>query len=311
MTEQAKSTTRSWKLVGMRSALVLAVVAAGAATYAGVRIAEFETSMKRVYDVPLRPVQRSTDPAVLARGEHLARSLGGCFTCHGQNLGGGRVEKMGPLGQIQAPNITSGKQGMLAAYGDAELARLLKHGVRRDGTSVRFMPSQDYSWWPDSDIDALISYLRTVPPVDGTPGVVELGLLGKLFDRLGMVAFDVARRIDHENLPQAPPPSESAQYGAYIARLCQGCHGEKLSGGRIPGTPSEIPEPSNLTPHETGLKDWTFADFDKLMRTGIRKDGSKLHPFMPTDNTKHFSDTEMKALWAFLRSLPPIPRGNR
>ena len=292
-------------------AVVLAVVASGAAAYAGAHVAAYESSMSKVYDVPLEHIQRSSDPAVLARGEHLARALGGCFACHGKNLEGGKIEEMGPLGRYQAPNITSGKDGVLSAYDDAELARLLKHGIRRDGTSVRFMPSQDYSWWPQADIVALISYLRTVPPVDGTPGLFELGVLGKVLDRMDLVPLDIARRIDHENLPEAPPPSESAQYGSYVGRLCQGCHGEKLSGGRIPGTPPEIPEPSNLTPHETGLKGWTYADFEKLMRRGIRKNGAKLHPFMPIDATKHFSETEMKALWAYLRSLPPVAHGNR
>ena len=94
-------------------------------------------------------------------------------------------------------------------------------------------------------------------------------------------------------------------------RLCSGCHGEHLSGGRIPGTPDSIPVPLNLTPDHTGLSGWSFADFDKLMRTGVRRNGKQLDPFMPVNSWKNLDDTEMHALWAFLQTVPPTPLGQR
>ena len=51
----------------------------------------------------------------------------------------------------------------------------------------------------------------------------------------------------------------------------------------MPGAPPSLPIPLNLTPDATGLKDWTFDDFDKLMSTGIRKNGKQLDPFMPIE----------------------------
>lgn len=291
--------------------LLVVLVVLGVGVFALLQARAFDQSMAKVYDIPLREVQRSEDPAVLARGKHLANGLGACTGCHGADYGGGMVEEMGPVGRFGNPNITPGKNGALAVYTDAELARLVKHGIRRDGTSVRFMPSGDFSWWPDSDVDALISYLRTVPPKDTEIVGVEVGLLGKVFDRLDMMPLDMARRIDHAKLPVAPPPSESPEYGEHIASLCKGCHGPNLAGGRLPGSPPEIPTPLNITPHETGLKDWTFADFDKLMREGIRMNGAKLHPFMPVQNTSAFNETEMKALWAYLRTVPARPFGER
>ncbi|MCA9572835.1 MAG: hypothetical protein KC656_33585, partial [Myxococcales bacterium] len=62
-------------------------------------------------------------------------------------------------------------------YSDAELHRLLVHGVKRDGTSLRFMASQDFAWWPDEDLAALVGYLRTMPAVTRETGEIEIGLL--------------------------------------------------------------------------------------------------------------------------------------
>jgi mono/diheme cytochrome c family protein len=264
-----------------------------------------------VYDVPAPTIVRSSDAAVLARGKHLAESLGGCATadCHGADLAGGKPLKMGPLGTLTSPNITAAGRG--ANYTDGELARLILHGIKKDGHSVAFMPSQDFSWWPDDDVQAVISYLRTVPPVSRPDGVFELGILAKVLDRRDLVQVDVARRIDHGKRPSAPKPEPTAIYGAFIGRMCFGCHGKSLSGGPIPGAPPSMAVPKNITAHETGIKDWTFADFDRALMTGVRKDGSKMDPMMPIEALGKMNGVEKQALWAYLRSVPPAPFGGR
>ena len=292
-------------------ALVIAVVVVGVAGFVGFQVRAFNKSTAREYEVALRQVAASTDSAVIERGKHLANSLGECTACHGPNLGGGGVDDFGPLGSITFPNITSGKDGRLAEYSDGELARLIKHGIKRDGRSVRFMTSQHFGWWPDADVDALISWLRTVPPVDGNPGVVKLTVMAKVLDRFNAIQLDIARRIDHDNLPKAPAPAPDAQYGAFVVSGCRGCHGENLSGGPIPGAPSTLPVPLNLTPHETGLKGWTYEDFMTAMRDAKRKDGRALDPFMPVQTIKNMNETETRALFAYLQSLPPRAFGGR
>ena len=92
---------------------------------------------------------------------------------------------------------------------------------------------------------------------------------------------------------------------------CKGCHGEHLSGGPLPGAPPSIPVPLNLTPDLTGLREWTFDDFERLMRTGVRKNGKQLDPFMPIESWRNFNDVEMHAIWAYLRTVPPMPWGSR
>lgn len=296
-------------LFGLGGLALTATVAAGAFVLA--KVSAFETSMAKKYEVPLQEVTRSEDPAVIARGKHLAEGLGGCVICHGPNLSGGKVEDLGALGKIKHPNVTGGKNGRGTDYTDAELVRLLRHGLRKDGTSVVFMPSMDTAWWPMEDTVALVSWYRTVPPADGEPALVEVGALGKVLDTLDMIPLDIARRIDHAKKEAPPPPQPTVEYGAYVGRLCQGCHGAGLSGGPIPGAPPSVPVPSNLTPHPTGLQGWTYEDFEKTLRQGVRKDGKKLDPFMPVEATKAFDENEMRGLFAYLQSLPARPFGGR
>jgi mono/diheme cytochrome c family protein len=291
--------------------IVLGVVLVGAGGFLFFQVRAFDASMAKVYDIALPTVARSNNPAVLERGKHLAESLGACTTCHGANLAGGRAEPLGPLGTLVMPNITTGKDGLGTLYSDGQLARLIKHGVKRDGTSVRLMPAQDWSWWPDDDVAALISWVRTQPPVDGDKSAAKFAVMAKLLDRFDAIPIDVARRIDHANLPKAPAPRPDAIYGAFVASSCYGCHGATLSGGPIPGAPPGLAVPLNLTPHETGLKGWTYRDFTTLLREGKRKDGKALDPFMPVEALKNFNEVEMNALWAYLQSVPPRPFGER
>ena len=298
---------RALKVVG----LAVGALALGGAAYGGVQVSQFDASMDKVYDVPVPSIVLSTDATVIARGKHLVESAAACAasSCHGRDLGGGKPIVMGPVGTFSAPNITGANLG--AAYSDGQLARLITHGVKSDGRSVRFMPVQDFSWFPDSDVTAIISYLRTVPPVDRPNEPTVVKTLGKVLDRRNAFPLDIARRLENAKPEIVPEPAPTAAYGAFVTRLCTGCHGEGLSGGPLPGAPPSIPTPLNLTPDATGLKDWTFEDFDRVMRQAVRKNGKPLNPFMPLESWLKIDDVEMHAMWAYLRTLPPAPFGGR
>ncbi len=63
----------------------------------------------------------------------------------------------------------------------------------------------------------------------------------------------------------------------------------------------------NLTPDkETGIGDWTLADFKKALRTGVNKKGEVLLPPMPIMNLQNLPDQDLEAIWAYLRSLKPV-----
>jgi hypothetical protein len=291
--------------------IVIAIVLVIGGGYVGYQANAFDSSVAKKYDIPLPSFARSTDPAVIERGKHLAQSVAGCMAtpCHGQDLSGGVVTDIGPIGKMVAQNLTPA--GVAAQYSDGELARLLLHGVKKDGTTVRMMPVPDFNWLPDEDLVAIISYIRTVPPVEKPSHGFEVGLLGKVLDRRNEFVLDVARRVDHEHRISAPSPAPTASYGAYVSRLCVGCHGEHYSGGPIPGAPPSIPIPKNITPDASGIKEYSFDDFNKLLDTGVRKNGQKLDPFMPVEAIGKMNPIERQALWAFLRTLEPRKFGGR
>src|SRR5678810_1028084 len=95
-------------LIGVGGVVGLIAVVGGVFVFT--QVSAFNSSVARRYDdvpFPMVPA-RSTDPKVLERGKHLIDSVGGACSasdCHGADLGGGNVIKMGPLGEIQAPNM--------------------------------------------------------------------------------------------------------------------------------------------------------------------------------------------------------------
>jgi len=250
---------KSWVKAALKGAGgLLAVGVVGIVGYVSVQVRAFDANMAEVYDVPVPVVVRSSDAAVLARGKHLAESVAACTSssCHGEQLSGGTTIEMGPVATIRGPNVTK----ILLDYSDGDLARLLHHGIKRDGRSVTFMPVQDYAWLPDDDVAAIVSYVRTVPLVDTTSEPTVIKTLGKVLDRKDKIVFDVARHIDHAAGIRAKGATPTVEYGQFLAMGCQGCHGERFSGGPLPGAPSSMAIPLNLTPHETGLKNWSFDD---------------------------------------------------
>lgn len=297
-------------LIGFGSAVGIVLVGGGGFVYT--KVSSFDAGMEKVYDIPLPTVALPADAAALERGKHLAESLAACTLsdCHGGDLGGGKLVEAGPIGSIAAPNITKG--GIGAAYSDAELLRLLRHGVKKDGRSVNLMPVFDFNWMPDADLLSIIAYVRSMPDVNRANGAVRIGVLGKVLDELGMgIPFSVARRVDHSNIEIAGPPEPTVAYGRFIGKGCSGCHGKHYSGGPIPGAPPDMPIPLNITPHATGLAGWTYEDFDRLLVKGIRKNGKKIDPFMPVEAFGKANEIEKRALFAFLQTVPPREFGGR
>jgi mono/diheme cytochrome c family protein len=173
------------------------------------------------------------------------------------------------------------------------------------------MPSEEYYYFSDADLGAVIAYLKTLPPVDNVLPSNELRPLGRALVAFGEITPS-ADTIDHTApRPTAPPPGVTAAYGAYLAETggCRGCHGPGLSGGPLPGGPPDTPVPTNISP--AGIGSWTEADFFRALRTGARPDGSRIDPFMPWGYTSQMTDDEIRAVWLYLQTVPPKPTGNR
>ena len=92
---------------------------------------------------------------------------------------------------------------------------------------------------------------------------------------------------------------------------CTSCHTAKgsqtLAGGDPLVTPFGSFYPPNITPDpETGIGRWSEADFGRTMRNGRGPDGSPLYPAFPYTSYTRITDEDLGALWAYLRSLPPV-----
>jgi len=302
----------TWKRTLKRIAVGFAALVALALIVGGVQIFRFGRAADAISDIQPLSVVASTDSAVLERGRHIVSSIGGCTGCHGPALAGGKPEEIGPIAVMSPPNLTRGRGGVGGNYTDGELARAIRHGVGSDGRSLIFMPTPEMNWWPDDDLVAVVSYLRTVPPVDATTRPTVVLPLGKVLHQFGVMKL-LSAQMGSDDVPSepAPSPEPTARYGAFLARGCAGCHGETLGGGKLPAAPASLPVPANLTPHATGLGSWTQEQFVTVLKTGVRPDGRKLDPFMPVASTRNMSAVEMDALWEYLRTVEPREFGSR
>lgn len=115
----------------------------------------------------------------------------------------------------------------------------------------------------------------------------------------------------------------TAQYSladsSYEARLsdCVACHslpGEApFAGGLAMGSPLGVIYATNITPDkETGIGNYTLADFDRAVRHGVAKDGSRLYPAMPYPSYAKLTDEDVRKLYDyFMFQVEPANRPNQ
>jgi cytochrome c553 len=255
------------------------------------------------------------------RGESIVRNISVCGGCHSGDeknpdgaLSGGKEFRDWRVGVARASNLTPDPETGLGTWSEGEIVRAIRNGVRKDGRLLA--PVMPYEWFHDmSDDDAfsVARYLKSLPPVVNAvhqdPSLaLKVGKHTVLEPKTGPT-------------PATPPAGVTAAYGGYLAQhvgLCAECHTQRtgvksepdksrlLAGMNAP--PKDFPvHPSNLTPDdETGIGRWTAADFIRTLRTGVDPAGVKLHPMMPWHQIGRMSDDELRAMFAFLKSLPAI-----
>jgi mono/diheme cytochrome c family protein len=260
---------------------------------------------------PAHGFAAAAGPASVARGEHVLRSLAKCNDCHAADLGGEVLVDDPAFARLIAPNLTTGRGGVIAGYSDAELEAAIRHGVARDGRRLMIMPSDEYQHLSDEDLGALIAYLRSVPATDRALAPSRIGPVARALYAAGKLPLFPHEAVTHGSEAVAAVAADTTvAYGQYLGAVgCAGCHGAGFGGGKIPGAPPEFPPVANLTP--TGIGHYSFADFDKALKEGLRPDGTKLHPMMPIHATKLMTPLEVTAVWNYLRSLPPREYGTR
>jgi mono/diheme cytochrome c family protein len=298
--------------------LVVAVAVGAVATYVALS------------PIPSYPVVKVDFPVEVtkervARGKRSVEML--CAACHLDSATGGLTGKKmpdlpGQFGEAWSRNITAHPVKGIGSWTNGEIAHLLRTGISRDG---RYTPP----WMvklpnaSDEDLRDIIAFLRSddslVQPVDKDNQESRPSFLTKVLCRVAFKPFPYPTQEI-----AAPAKDDKVAYGRYLVNsrlLCFGCHsadfktnddlhpersaGFLAGGNTMPDLGGKLVHTANLTPDaETGIGRWTEEEFRRALKEGIRPDNRPLRypmvPYRPLD------DDEVAAVFAYLRSVPPV-----
>jgi mono/diheme cytochrome c family protein len=286
--------------------------------------------------------------AQVARGKYLVESVARCGNCHSPHNADGSIDRTRWLGGsadafdtdpsdpsvglLPAPNLTPHATG-LGGVSDAQVKAGILDGVGKDGRPLFIiMPYAVMHNMTAEDADAIVAYLRSVPPVDNLVPPPQ---------RQPYVLSEPARPLAESMVPHTTLPTTDARYaqaerGRYLAGLvgsCIDCHtpiaisrvpldvtklfagnrtfDAKSDGLPVPPYPPTIYS-SNITPHATGIAGWTAQQVADTIKKGVDNVGAKLCPPMPYGPTGAFggiTDEDALAIGIYLTTLLPIDSG--
>ena len=262
--------------------------------------------------------------SLIARGDYLVNGIMTCNHCHTpKDKAGNPMMERRFSGGVQrfdevpfaatGSNISADVETGLGQWSDADVKRALTDGVRPDGSRLAFvMPYPLYKVLTPRDLDAVVTYLRTVSPITNKVPPPDY--------KTEQVAY---------TYPGADKPMSEADLrdplkrGQYLANLghCMQCHAERNKadvpnyatgagkGGRVFKTPAGFARAPNITSHPTrGLGAWSDDEIRRALTEGVSRNGRPLAITMATyaQYLKRLTDEDMKALMAWLRTLPPL-----
>lgn len=270
-----------------------------------------------------QPLAPMTHEARLERGRYLVENVLDCFACHadvdwkgsGQpeestKGGGGRVYDDSFPFPIYAPNISPDPETGAGTWTDEQFRRALRDGIGHDGRKLLlFMPFEFFRHLTDEDLDAVIAYIRSIPPVKKKMPPIELP--EEVRQAVG--------ELSHVLPPRPQKGSPQAEHGAYLTTVagCSFCHSSFHPGsGYNPamvlagGTPLHGPwgqvASANITPDASGIAHYDEAMFLRTIREGAVNGVRPLNHIMPWRRLRNMEDADLKAIFAYLRTLPPI-----
>lgn len=316
-------TSRSAFAIGLK--VLLPIAAAGALSVVGFTLAAYRLE-HRIHARSFPATRSTEDTSAVSRGEYLVHGPGHCADCHASPAGKAVVERGGIaplsgghhldifLGRITFPNITPDSATGIGARSDGELARLFRHGLdARGGIGLPFM---DYADLAESDLVAILSYLRSVRPVWNVVSPSRYNVLGKITRAYFLAPFD----------PQAPPPAapipgRTVEYGRYLVEAvagCAACHtarnmktgeytGPRFGGGMVfrrAGASDEFAVSPNLTPEPaTGvMAAWDESAFVRRFKAGQMREWSP----MPWGPFSRVSVDDLAAMHLYLSGLAAV-----
>jgi mono/diheme cytochrome c family protein len=267
------------------------------------------------------------------RGRYLVTTVMACGNCHtpkdaqgrpiaGQELSGGGIGFDIPPFAGVAANITPDRDTGIGDWTDAEIKRAITHGERpahgpRAGQPLAVpMAANFFKAILPGDLDAIVAYLRSVPPVRNR---VAAPVYRAPVQRDAFATAD--RGFTEEDM------HDTVRRGAYLATIghCMECHtpqGERGvllfetalgAGGRsfLPSFVKGLPASwkgavsRNVTSDpERGIGGWSDAEIKRAITKGIGRDGRRMEEPMPYAWYAGIRPDDLDALVAYLRSLP-------
>ncbi len=225
----------------------------------------------------------------------------------------------GMPGTVVAPNITPDRETGIGTWTDGEKIRAIREGVDNQGRALfPMMPYGSYREMSDEDVESLVAYLNSLPPVRNPLPATAL-------------SFPVNLMIKGAPQPagSVPPPdrADRLKYGKYLATLggCGGCHTPSNQGTPVPGKEFAGGErfestmgtvlSANITPDlETGIGKWDQAFF--LKKIAERRDwavngapplpGPESFTLMPWISLSQMQEEDLTAIYQYLRTLKPV-----
>jgi mono/diheme cytochrome c family protein len=289
----------------------------------------------------------SGDAAVslVARGAYLVNHVGACGDCHTPRLQTGepdttrflagtpnlfQVPGLGPdggIGIVGTKNLTPDTATGLGSWTDAQIKNAFLNGVDKDNKALfPIMPYFVLHNMTDSDADAIVAYLRSIPAVSQT-------IPPRNFDFAQPAMPVPASALPNPTLQSTDADYASAMRGKYLAAnigVCMECHTQHVNGpvpldvnklfaggDDFPSAALGLPVPpfpavifsENITPSASGLAGWAPSNVVDALKSGIDKSGVHLCPPMPAGPAGAFgglTDGDALDLANYVTHLPPI-----
>jgi mono/diheme cytochrome c family protein len=259
-------------------------------------------------------------PERMQRGEYLVRNVSGCLGCHSKydekaeppvllsKEGAGSVMFEEGDFRLTASNITSDLETGIGKWSDDAIARAVREGVSANGRALfPLMPYKLFRQMSDEDVASVVVFIRSLPPAHNDLPPTKLPFL---FSRMIQTAPQPVTEVVAD-----PDMSLPARHGAYLVEMahCTDCHTpvddkfQPLAGMEMAGgNPMETGVSSaNITPDSSGIGYYDDVLFLQAMRTGAVR-ARKLKAPMPWQVYRNMTDDDLKAMFAYLRTLKPV-----
>lgn len=268
------------------------------------------------------PALSEDKDALAARGEYLVRAAG-CIACHtdeengGAPLAGGRALKT-PFGTFYSPNITPDIPTGIGGWSDGDFLTALRAGLSPEGHSYYpVFPFASYTKMRAEDALAIKAYLFTLDPVSAPAKAHDVAF--PLNIRYSLYGW---RLLNFEQGPVADDESRDATWnrGRYLVDAlahCGECHtprdatGGLMSDMYLAGTPNGpdgelVP---NITPHETGIAEWSEGDIAYLLSEGLKPSYDDVQGSMAEavrDGLSYLTEDDLNAIAVYLKTIPAV-----